>query len=478
MSRRARGPRIVISDESDGLLDSGRRHRQGAAGARQRARSTSSTPTPSGSTAASSNLDRLALAWDAARMDILIMLADLESATGHYRRHRLPASAPTAASRARSGAPARADLCRRGDRRIRASSPDAPAGAALAQPSISTAPSRPAGCSACAMDGHWITVGTPDAIPLAEAAVAARLAERPMSGPSAPARLFDPGRRAVPADARRGRCSSGALVPGFAWDRRSARARRRHHLRADAARRARVAQRLCRARWAAARRSCRSSGRSASSTRRRRAFDAERGASSTLAPPIAPLERLLRLAPLVRAWKRQLPAHVAAMFEEEMVVPASAADAIWLARDLAGADRRDRDRRRRLGQARPSSCAGRPRRLVAGDARFPRDRHLALAGNPRRARPLQPGRASQCADPAPKRSGCGRSPPAGPVIAAGSTGSIPATAELLGAIAGLPNGAVVLPGLDRTLDERHGRCCWPRRPSRRCSAIRNSAWPS
>ncbi|WP_292240456.1 hypothetical protein, partial [Mesorhizobium sp.] len=32
-------------------------------------------------------------------------------------------------------------------------------------------------------------------------------------------------------------------------------------------------------------------------------------------------------------------------------------------------------------------------------------------------------------------------------------GSIPATAELLAVIAGLPNGAVVLPGLDRELDD-------------------------
>ena len=39
------------------------------------------------------------------------------------------------------------------------------------------------------------------------------------------------------------------------------------------------------------------------------------------------------------------------------------------------------------------------------------------------------------------------------VIAAGSTGSIPATAELMGVIARLPNGAVVLPGLDKRLDE-------------------------
>jgi len=41
-----------------------------------------------------------------------------------------------------------------------------------------------------------------------------------------------------------------------------------------------------------------------------------------------------------------------------------------------------------------------------------------------------------------------------PVIAAGSTGTVPATARLLAAIAALPNGAVVLPGLDLTLDDQ------------------------
>src|SRR3954447_7804058 len=43
--------------------------------------------------------------------------------------------------------------------------------------------------------------------------------------------------------------------------------------------------------------------------------------------------------------------------------------------------------------------------------------------------------------------------PDGPVIAAGSTGSMPATANFLRAVATLPNGAVVLPGLDTDLDE-------------------------
>ncbi len=45
----------------------------------------------------------------------------------------------------------------------------------------------------------------------------------------------------------------------------------------------------------------------------------------------------------------------------------------------------------------------------------------------------------------------------GPVIAAGSTGSIPSTAELIATIARLPHGAVVLPGLDTDLDDASWR---------------------
>lgn len=45
-----------------------------------------------------------------------------------------------------------------------------------------------------------------------------------------------------------------------------------------------------------------------------------------------------------------------------------------------------------------------------------------------------------------------KTPPQGPVIAAGSTGSIPAVAELLDVIAALPQGMVVLPGLDTDMD--------------------------
>ncbi len=46
-----------------------------------------------------------------------------------------------------------------------------------------------------------------------------------------------------------------------------------------------------------------------------------------------------------------------------------------------------------------------------------------------------------------------KTPPRDIVIAAGSTGSIPATADLLSVIARLPRGAVILPGLDLTMEE-------------------------
>ena len=47
-----------------------------------------------------------------------------------------------------------------------------------------------------------------------------------------------------------------------------------------------------------------------------------------------------------------------------------------------------------------------------------------------------------------------KSPPPYPVLAAGSTGSIPATAALLKTIAAMPEGCIVLPGLDQTMDDK------------------------
>ncbi len=70
--------------------------------------------------------------------------------------------------------------------------------------------------------------------------------------------------------------------------------------------------------------------------------------------------------------------------------------------------------------------------------------------------------AEGCVDPAIRRNMLlaaraerwRASPPSDPVIAAGSTGTIPATAALLGVVCRLPRGRVVLPGLDRFADDR------------------------
>jgi ATP-dependent helicase/nuclease subunit B len=64
-------------------------------------------------------------------------------------------------------------------------------------------------------------------------------------------------------------------------------------------------------------------------------------------------------------------------------------------------------------------------------------------------------------DPAERRhrlltelaAGWRAAPPERRIVAAGSTGSIPATRTLLGVIAALPHGTVILPGLDQAMDE-------------------------
>lgn len=57
-----------------------------------------------------------------------------------------------------------------------------------------------------------------------------------------------------------------------------------------------------------------------------------------------------------------------------------------------------------------------------------------------------------------------RLPPQGPVIAAGTTGTIPATARLLATILGLPQGQVVLPGLDLEMSDEAWENIGPSHP--------------
>src|SRR5262245_6429457 len=180
-------------------------------------------------------------------------------------------------------------------------------------------------------------------------------------------------------------------------------------------------------------------------------FESGDPAALDIAPPIASLDRLLLLAPLVRAWKTRLPSHVAALFDEDVIVPASASDAIWLARDLAALmDEIETE----------GSDWSKLGTLVSGElanwwqvtldfleivtSTWPK-----LLAERDRSNPATHRNAMILAEAAR----LARTPPAGPGIGAGCTGSVPATAELLSVISQLPNGAVVLPGLDMGLDE-------------------------
>lgn len=168
--------------------------------------------------------------------------------------------------------------------------------------------------------------------------------------------------------------------------------------------------------------------------------------------PIEPLARRMLLTKLVEAWGRSANrCHLRLDPSEPALAPATLAEAYGLAGDLAAL----------LDQMQTEDA---PIERLAGldAARFDaiwqlNASFLAILAT---AWPKILAERGAC-DPAAFRNAMlaaerdrlvsgGAS---GPIIAAGSTGTIPATARLLAAIARLPNGAVVLPGLDTELDE-------------------------
>ncbi|WP_309086144.1 double-strand break repair protein AddB [Chelativorans sp.] len=181
-------------------------------------------------------------------------------------------------------------------------------------------------------------------------------------------------------------------------------------------------------------------------------LDAEAGvAALNHAPPIPKLDRILLLGRLAQAWKARVPAHVAALFEEGVVVPASVSDGLWLARDLAGlmddVETEEADWSR-LADLVPQELAG-WWQVTLEFLEIVTRLWPDLLAERGRSNPAAYRNAMLAAE----ASRLVRNPPRGPVIAAGSTGSIPATARLLGTISRLASGAVVLPGLDLELDD-------------------------
>ena len=158
-----------------------------------------------------------------------------------------------------------------------------------------------------------------------------------------------------------------------------------------------------------------------------------------LAPAIAPLRRQLLLARLIREWD-------AKGRDGTLSFAQAAALADSLAKVMDEVETQGAD----LGQL--ASLA--PPELAQhweGVTRFLDVLHTVWPGVLEEERALNPAaRRTRALEALALRLEA--TPPDGLVIAAGSTGSIPATARLLGAIARLPQGHVVLPGLDRGLD--------------------------
>lgn len=170
-----------------------------------------------------------------------------------------------------------------------------------------------------------------------------------------------------------------------------------------------------------------------------------------LAPPIGREQRLIELARLVRAWAKHLPDTARSLFgTDPMVLPASNADAVWLARSLA--DLMDEAERE-------GGDWSRLKELVPDDLAHWWQLTLGFMEIVTRQWPEHLA-ASGFSDPVSHRNALIRREAErlrtkgskGPVIAAGSTGSMPATAELLKVVSRLNNGALVLPGLDKELD--------------------------
>jgi ATP-dependent helicase/nuclease subunit B len=169
------------------------------------------------------------------------------------------------------------------------------------------------------------------------------------------------------------------------------------------------------------------------------AFDAASGGLE-LAPAIAPLRRQLLLARLVRQWDRAGRGGLLSFAQS-----AALADSLAKVMDEVETQGCDLSKLKDLAPANLAEhWEGVSRFLELLRDQWPAILTAEKAMNPaaRRIEALQAlTRRLQA------------TPPSGRVIAAGSTGSIPATAELLGTIARLPQGAVVLPGLDQTLDQ-------------------------
>ena len=176
-------------------------------------------------------------------------------------------------------------------------------------------------------------------------------------------------------------------------------------------------------------------------------FDLVAPEEMDLALPIGGTARLLELGRLILAWRNQLPQVVLDIHSQSpLIAPASPADAIWLARALAElidaieTEERDWADLKNLNTEEHALWWQLTAEFLSIASAFwpARLEELRRSSPARHQAAILRGESRRISTKTHK----------GPVIVAGSTGSIPAAAELIAAISRLPEGAVVLPGLD------------------------------
>lgn len=181
-------------------------------------------------------------------------------------------------------------------------------------------------------------------------------------------------------------------------------------------------------------------------------FDVETPATIDLAPPISSTARLVELARLILAWRNSLPDAIRAVHSDSpLVAPASPADAIWLARSLAEViDAMDTEDREWSALSKLDTADHAQWWQLTADFL-----KIASVFWPARLDELNKSSSGRHRN-AILRAEAERIARIGsddPIIVAGSTGSIPAAADLIAAVASLPQGTVVLPGLDMDMPE-------------------------
>lgn len=181
-------------------------------------------------------------------------------------------------------------------------------------------------------------------------------------------------------------------------------------------------------------------------------FEQQSDGALELDPTIGSLERQLLLTQLIQQWTSALEKTSKTLFgDEALSVPASLSDAAWLANDLAtlmdtvSTEEADWDLLEDLVPEEHADWW----KLTLGFLKIA-TKSWPLILQERGSMDVATRRGLLLHRQAEQYRLHGS---AGPVIAAGSTGSIPATASLLGAISHLKNGAVILPGLDRDMSD-------------------------